>query len=90
MTLSDVEIITPDGRFASIRVPTFLDTLLAGLHNKNANMGEVMLNLVTLCVRLDGETLSKERWSAEYAYELAPITAKLVQLITAPPARGKS
>lgn len=90
MTLADVEIITPDGRFASIRVPTFLDQLLAGLHNKDPNMGEVVLNLITLCVKIDGEALSKEAWSNQYAYEMAPISTKLVQLMTAPPVRGKA
>lgn len=88
MTLQDVEIVTPEGRFASIRVPTFVDTLVAGLHNKDANMGEVLLNLCAMCVRLDGEPLTVDEWGEQYAYEMAPITAKLVQLLTASPRRA--
>jgi len=90
MTLADVEIITPEGRFASIRVPTVIDAFAAGFYKKDAHMGEVLLSMCTTCVTLDGEKVTQETLGNLPMYEIAPITAKLVELMGKPLARGKA
>lgn len=89
MTLQDVEIITPEGRFASIRIPTVIDAFAAGLYGiGEKNHAEIMLKLCVLCVKLDGEPVTQEALGNLPMYEIEAIAAKLGELMRAP-AKGK-
>lgn len=89
MTLQDVEIITPEGRFASIRTPTVIDAFAAGFYGiGEKNYAEIMLKLCTLCVTLDGEPVTNEMLGNLPVYELESVAAKLGELMRAP-AKGK-
>lgn len=85
MTLSDVEIITPSGRFASIRIPTVIDAFAAGWYAKDGINAESMLRMCTLCVTLDGEKATSEMLGKLPMFEVDAITEKLVELMKAPP-----
>lgn len=88
MTLQDVEIITPEGRFASIRVPTVIDAFGAGWYAPGGPNAESLMRLCALCVTLYGEAVTNETLGNLPMYELDAITAKLVELMKEPP-KGK-
>jgi len=89
MTLQDIEIVTPEGRFASIRTPTVIDAFASGFYGLGEkNYAEIMLKLCTLCVRLDGEPVTQEILGNLPMYEIEAVAAKLAELMRAPP-RGK-
>ncbi len=81
MTLSDVEIILPSGKFASIAAPTFGDILACGLLD-GKGLGHALLGLCTLCVRIDGKALSVDDWEQTSYQEIEPIIAPLMALVT--------
>lgn len=85
MTLQDVEIITPEGRFASIRIPTVIDAFAAGFYEKDPNWSDVVLRLLVQCVTLDGEKVTRESLGHLPMYEVRPINEKLIELMAAPP-----
>lgn len=91
MTLQDVEIVTPEGRFASIRTPTVIDAFASGYYGfGEKNYAEVLLKLCTLCVKLDGEPVSQEVLGNLPVYEVEAVMAKLVELIKSPPKGRKA
>lgn len=86
--LSDVEFVTPEGRFASIRTPTVIDAFGAGWYASD-NKLEALLKLCVYCVKLDGEKITSEQFGNLPMYEADAIVAKVVELMKAPP-KGKA
>lgn len=88
MTLADVEIITPDGRFASIRTPTLRDAFESGWLNFKGDKVEALMRLAVRCVTVDGETLTPESFSEMPIYEANAIMEAVAKTITKTPSAG--
>lgn len=88
MTLSDREIITPDGKFASIRIPTLRDAFESGWLNPASDKIEALLKLTVLCVKVDGEPLTPESFSAMPMYEANAIMEAVAKTLTKNPSAG--